>query len=166
MIFKACQSFSLWSIALNNFFFCALALYQWLMVHRYRWNLLRSWWIQNDSIEGLFKLMLPQTKATTCMTSIKSRDPLNHQAIHWFLIACTRLYNPHCPSIGRLVGHTLFFFMILFLWPHCSCPNGLVTSNMAPVHPHATSVAVYPALFLEREGSHYGNMEASFSQFQ
>ena len=40
--------------------------------------------------------------------------------------------------------------MILFLWPHCSCPNGLVTSNMAPAHPHATSVAVYPALFLSQ----------------
>ena len=38
--------------------------------------------------------------------------------------------------------------MILFLWPHCSCPNGLVTSNMTPAHPHATSVAVYPALFI------------------
>ena len=53
-------------------------------------------------------------------------------------------------SVGRSVGHTLLFFMILFLWPHCSCPNSLVTSNMAPAYPHATSVAVYPALFLRR----------------
>ena len=37
--------------------------------------------------------------------------------------------------------------MIFIFGPHCSCPNGLVTSNMAPAHPHATSVAVYPALF-------------------
>ena len=37
--------------------------------------------------------------------------------------------------------------MILFFRPHCSCPNGLVTSNMAPAHPHATSVAVYQTLF-------------------
>ena len=29
----------------------------------------------------------------------------------------------------------LLLFMILFLWPHCSCPNDLVTSNMAPAHP-------------------------------
>ena len=49
-------------------------------------------------------------------------------------------------SVSRLVRHTLLFFMVLFLWPHCSCPNGLLTSNMAPAHPHATSVAVYPAL--------------------
>ena len=35
-----------------------------------------------------------------------------------FLVACTRLYNPLCLSIGRsvgwLVGHVLLFFMILF----------------------------------------------------
>ena len=61
---------------------------------------------------------------------------------------CTRLYNPLCPSVGRLVRRSHFtFFMILLLWPPCSCPNGLVTSNMAPAHPHVTSVAVYPALF-------------------
>ena len=59
-----------------------------------------------------------------------------------FLVACTRLYNPHW-SVGR---SCLTFFMILFLWPHCFCPNGLLTSNMAPAHLHATSVAVYPAL--------------------
>ena len=68
-----------------------------------------------------------------------------------FLVACTRLYNPLCPSVGRLVGrsvgHTLLFFMILLLWPPCSCPNSLVTSKMAPAHLHATSVAMYPALF-------------------
>ena len=37
--------------------------------------------------------------------------------------------------------------MIFNLWPHCSCPNGLVTSNTAPAYPHATWGAVYPALF-------------------
>ena len=49
-------------------------------------------------------------------------------------------------SVRPSVGHTLLFFMILFLWPHCTCPHGLMTSDMAPAHPHATSVAVYPAL--------------------
>ena len=65
-----------------------------------------------------------------------------------FLVACTRLYNPLCPLVGRSVGlsHFAFFFMILFLGPHCSCPRCLVTSDMAPAHPHPTSVAVYPAL--------------------
>ena len=33
------------------------------------------------------------------------------------------------------------------LWPHSSCQNNQVTSNMAPAHPHVTGVAVYPALF-------------------
>ena len=51
-------------------------------------------------------------------------------------------------SVGWSVGRSNFtFFMILLLWPHCSCPNSLVTSNMALAHLHATSVAVYPALF-------------------
>ena len=67
-----------------------------------------------------------------------------------FLVACTRLYNPLCLlvgwSVGRLVNHILLFFMILFLWPHCSYPNELLTLNMAPSHPLATSVAVFPAL--------------------
>ena len=66
-----------------------------------------------------------------------------------FLVACTRLYTPLCPSVGRLVCQSHFpFFMIFIFGPHCSYPNGLVTSNMAPAHPHATWVAVYPALFL------------------
>ena len=74
-----------------------------------------------------------------------------------FLVACMRLYNPLCPSVGRSVGRSVgwwsvgrshfTFFMILFFLPHCSCPNGLVTSNIAHAHPHATAVAVYPALF-------------------
>ena len=42
-----------------------------------------------------------------------------------FLVACTRLYNPLCPSVRRLVGHILLFFMIFFLWPHCSCSSDL-----------------------------------------
>ena len=32
-----------------------------------------------------------------------------------------------------------------------SSPNDLVTSNTAPAHPHATGVAVYPALFTKYE---------------
>ena len=39
------------------------------------------------------------------------------------------------------------FFMIFIFGLLCPCPNGLVTSNIAPAHPHATSVAVYPVLF-------------------
>ena len=47
-----------------------------------------------------------------------------------FLVACTRLYNSLCPLVDWSVGWSHFtFFMILFFWPHCSCPNGLVTSN-------------------------------------
>ena len=63
-----------------------------------------------------------------------------------FLVACTQLYTPLCPLVGRSVvlSFTLHFFMIFIFGPHCSCPNGLVTLIMAPPHPHATLVAVYP----------------------
>ena len=65
----------------------------------------------------------------------------------FFLVACTRLYTPLCPSVGRLVRHILLFLGFCGLWPHCSCPNDLVSSITAPAHPNATGIAVYPALF-------------------
>ena len=68
-----------------------------------------------------------------------------------FLVACTQLYKTLCRSVGW--SH-FAFFMIFIFGPHCSCPNGLVTSNMAPAHPHATSVAVYLALFLRKVSRH------------
>ena len=37
--------------------------------------------------------------------------------------------------------------MIFIFVPHCSRPNGLKTTNMAPAYLHATSVALHPALF-------------------
>ena len=51
-------------------------------------------------------------------------------------------------SVRRSVGHTLLFLGFWDFWLQCSCPNDLVTSITAPAHPHATGVAVYPALFL------------------
>ena len=50
-----------------------------------------------------------------------------------FLVACTQLYNPLCPSVRPSVIFILLFFT---LGPHCSCPNALVTFNMAPAHLH------------------------------
>ena len=64
-----------------------------------------------------------------------------------FLVAC---YSTR--FVGRSVCWSHFtFFMIFIFWPHCSCPNGLVTSYMAPAHLHVTSVALYPALFISKE---------------
>ena len=53
------------------------------------------------------------------------------------------------PSVRSSVRPSHFTFFVFFcgLWPHCSCPSDQVTSNTAPAHPHATGVAVYPALF-------------------
>ena len=52
------------------------------------------------------------------------------------------------PSVGPSVRHTLLFLGFCGLWPHCSCPSDQVTSNMAPAHPYATGLAVYPALLI------------------
>ena len=49
-----------------------------------------------------------------------------------------------CPSVGLSVRQSV---TLLLFWPQSSCPNNQVTSNMALAHPHATGVAVYPALF-------------------
>ena len=39
------------------------------------------------------------------------------------------------------------FWRFWAFWAHCSCPNAPVTFyTTAPAHPHATRVAVYPAL--------------------
>ena len=69
-------------------------------------------------------------------------------SIFHYRVACYAILHPHLsvrPSVCRSVRH--FTFFILILWPHCSCPNGQVTSNMVFAHPHATGVPVYPALF-------------------
>ena len=86
-----------------------------------------------------------------------SFDPLVAEGKHfivwcewlvWFLVACYATLHPAL-SVVRLVGWSHFtFFNVFFLWPYCSCPTALVSSNMAPAHPHATGVAVYPALFI------------------
>ena len=76
-----------------------------------------------------------------------------HPSIHWlklfpeFLVACTRLYNPLCPSV------TLCFFGVYWrFWGHCSCPTAwLVYFITASAHPHAIRVAVYPALLNNKE---------------
>ena len=59
------------------------------------------------------------------------------QKLH-FKSRATRLYTLLCWS------HLTKDF-----WPHRSCPNDLVTSIKAPVHPHATEAAMYSVLFQE-----------------
>ena len=56
------------------------------------------------------------TKETliVCKVSILRNSALNHLKLHDlpFLVACTRLYNPLCPSVGRSVclSHFTFFY--------------------------------------------------------
>ena len=84
-------------------------------------------------------------------------DCVEIHTISWcllrFLVACYATLHPALSaslsqSDGWLVGPShLTLFMFFILWPHCTCPNALVTSQMAPAHTHAIGVAVYPALF-------------------
>ena len=57
---------------------------------------------------------------------------------------------------------TFYFFYDFFL-PHYSCQSGLVTSNLAPAHPHATWFAVHPALCCWdcQFGTHFARMRTS-----
>ena len=52
------------------------------------------------------------------------------------------------PLVGPLVPFLLFRRFLAFC-TYSSCPDALVTfSSTAPAHPHATRVAVYPALLI------------------
>ena len=71
-----------------------------------------------------------------------------------FLAACYATLHPALsvrrsvrPSVRLSVRHTLLFRRLWGFWLYRSCPNAPLTLNMAPAHPHATGVAVYPALF-------------------
>ena len=69
-----------------------------------------------------------------------------------FQSRATRLYTPLCPSVGRLVGPHFTFFMFLRSLASPLLPKCSSNSITAPAHPHATEVAVYPALFLSTCG--------------
>ena len=47
------------------------------------------------------------------------------------------------------------------VWPYCSCTKAPLTSIMAPAHPHATRVAVYPALLDIAGGTDYTSSDAT-----
>ena len=76
-----------------------------------------------------------------------------------FLVACYATLHPALsvcplfrPSVHSSVGPSVtLFWGFCVLWPDCSYPNDKVTSNMAPAHPQATGVAVYPALLIIKE---------------
>ena len=65
---------------------------------------------------------------------------------------CMRLYDPLCPSVGRSVRRsvTLSFFGVTggFCITAPAQMLGLLFFITAPAHPHPTSAAVYPPLFL------------------
>ena len=112
--------------------------HQW--TNRRTWPLKRSrvcFWLTN----GLAYRQLNCHKSHCRPTDLKFR-----------VYVFSRVLRDSTPRfVRRLDGWlvTLHFFLMFFiLWPYFSCPNALVSSNIAPAHPHATGVAVYPALFL------------------
>ena len=62
--------------------------------------------------------------------------------LYRFLVACTRLYKTLCRSVRPSVGLFTSNFR-----SHISLFRGLQSCITAPAQPHATDVAVYPALF-------------------
>ena len=82
---------------------------------------------------------------TPSQMSNYSRTPPHRSHWDWrFLVACTRFYNPLCPSVGRSVGDTLLF--------RCSA------------HLQATSARVYCLVYLylrftfKERGNHIRNL--------
>ena len=110
-----------------------------------------------------------------------SRDARPYTSLWW----CVRLSVNHmffgrghttlelAVSVGRLVCWSVTFLIrgfpllptrprlrgsvygLVIPWPYYSCLNALVTFNMAPDHPHATEVAVYPPCLDATSGKHY-----------
>ena len=67
-----------------------------------------------------------------------------------------------CLFVRLFVGSSLtsyFFLCFCGLWPHCSYPEALVTSNLAPAYPQVTGVSMYPALFFFGGGGGGSNEE-------
>ena len=71
------------------------------------------------------------------------------------LVTCTGLDNPLCPSVGWSVQLFFLFFDRTAPAQKVWCPH---SSDMAPAHPHATGVAVYPALFFKQVTTHKDNL--------
>ena len=64
----------------------------------------------------------------------------------WILL---KKNDPLSPINWKLCCENFTFLGSLCFWPYSSCSNDQVIRNMAPAHPHATGVTVYPVLFVK-----------------
>ena len=94
----------------------------------------------------LFSVLVLQTN-DIAETDPFCREKKSDKNLLWkFLVARYATLHP-VMSVRRSVPFLLFWCFWAF-WEYGSCPDALVTfSSTAPAHPHATRVAVYPALF-------------------
>ena len=77
--------------------------------------------------------------------------------IRSFLVACMQLYNPLCPSVGRLVGqwvsHTLTFFYDFISLTSLLLPKRSVDVKYSPCPPaHDFGSRVFGLVFSDFEG--------------
>ena len=84
-------------------------------------------------------------------TRIKNTITRGTKHVHLFL-SSARLYNRLCRSVGRPVGWSLFAFsaftgVFRITAPAQMLGEPFLSPHLPNAHPHATSVAVYPALF-------------------
>ena len=72
---------------------------------------------------------------SSLLADCKSQISHESHSLLRFLVACTRLYDPLCPSVclsvgpsvRRSVGHTLLFRRYGRFLRYCSCPNAWVS---------------------------------------
>ena len=66
----------------------------------------------------------------------------------WFLVACSRLYNPLCWWVGRHLLFKVFFAFFGVCIPAPAQMLELACFLTAPAHLHVTLIAVYPTLLI------------------
>ena len=99
------------------------------------WPISAPRWFRMNEWMNVFSRMLPNSTPHFVRPSV-------------CLSVCLSVRLSVRQSVSPFLCHTSLFLGFGSLWPHCSCPNDQVTSNTAAAHPHATGVAVYPALFM------------------
>ena len=97
--------------------------------------------------QRLLLVLFDQTSSFTVIFSI-FRHLARLSLTKYFLVACTQIYNPLCPTVCRSVGPSVtlcFFSAFERFGSYCSCKMAwLVYFFTTPAHPHTTCVTVWP----------------------
>ena len=87
----------------------------------------------------------PPSIVTDLASSVTLFFPFKSRATRLYTLLCWSV----CPSVGPLIHPTvtIYYFTVIAVLG-LTAPDDQLPSNTTPVHPHATGVAVYPALFI------------------